>query len=81
MERWKEKRERAVKGKCDIGSLARVMRGRNIYTEVRKELRNSILLPTLTYRSETWTWNRAEQSACSGQKLSKRIIWHDKMRG
>ncbi len=30
--------------------------------EVKRGLRNSILLPTLTYGSETWTWNRAHQS-------------------
>ncbi len=45
-------RERSVKGMSVIGSLARVMRGRNVYMEVRRGLRNSILLPSLTYRSE-----------------------------
>ena len=39
-----------------------VMRGRNVSMEVKIGLRNIILLPTLTYRSETWTWNRAQQS-------------------
>ena len=33
-----------------------------MFKEVKKDLRNSILLPTLTYESETWTWNRAQQS-------------------
>ncbi len=48
-----ELRERAVKGKSIIRSLARVMRGRNVSMEVKRDLRNSILLPTLMYGSET----------------------------
>ncbi len=57
-----EVRERAVKGRSVIGSLARVMRGRDVSMEVKKGLRNSIFLPTLTYGSETWMWNRSQQS-------------------
>ncbi len=30
--------------------------------DVKRGLRNSILLPTLTYGSENWTWNGAQQS-------------------
>ncbi len=52
-----EIRERAVKGRSVIGYLARVMKGRNVSMEVERGLRNSILLPTLT-------WNRAQQSVC-----------------
>ena len=48
-------RERTVKGRCVIRSLARIMRGKNVSMEVKRGLRNSILLPTLTYGSETWT--------------------------
>ena len=44
-----EIRERAVKGRSVIGSLARVMKGRKVSMEVKRGLRNSILLPTLTY--------------------------------
>ncbi len=49
-----EVRDRAVKGKSFIGSLARVMKGRSVSMEVKRGLRNSILLPTLMYVSETW---------------------------
>ena len=38
--------------------------------EVKRGLRNSILLPTLTYGSETWTWNRAQQSRVRGVEMS-----------
>ena len=47
-------RERVVKGRCIIGSLVRVMGGRNMSMEVKRGLRNSILLPTLTHGSQTW---------------------------
>ncbi len=36
-------RERAVKGRRVIGSLARVMRGRNVSTEVKRDLRNRLI--------------------------------------
>ncbi len=52
--------ERAVKGGRVVGSLARVKRGRNVSMEVKRGLRNSILLPTLTYGSKTWMWNRTQ---------------------
>ncbi len=54
-----EVRERVVKGRSVIESLTRVMKGRSVSMEVKRGLRNDILLPTLTYGSETWTWNRA----------------------
>ncbi len=44
-----------------VGSLAGVMKGRNVSMDVKRGLRNSILLPTLTYGSENWTWNEAQQ--------------------
>ena len=59
---WRDglRNKRAVKGRCVIGSLARVMR-RNVSMEVKRGLRNSIVLPTLMYGSETWIHNRAQQ--------------------
>ncbi len=38
--------------------------------EIKKGLRNSIPLPALTYRSETWTWNRAQQSRVCAVEMS-----------
>ncbi len=54
-----EVRERAVKDRSIIGSLARIMKGRNASMEVKRSLRNSIFLSILTYGSEMWMWNRA----------------------
>ena len=38
--------------------------------EVKRGLRNCIILPTLTYGSESWTWNRAQQSRVCVVKMS-----------
>ncbi len=42
-------RERAVKGRSIKRYLARDMKGRNVSIEAKRGLRNSVLLPTLTY--------------------------------
>ncbi len=59
-----------MKGRSIIGSLARVIKGRNVFMEVKRGLRNSILLPTLMYGSETWACNRAQQSSVHAVKMS-----------
>ncbi len=46
---------RVMKGRGAIGSLARIMEGRNVSVEVEGGLRNSILKSTLTYGLKTWT--------------------------
>lgn len=38
------------------------VKSRNMSMEVKKNLRESIIVPTLTYGSELWKWNEAEQS-------------------
>ena len=38
--------------------------------EVKRFLRNGLLLPVLTYVSETWTWNRAYQSRVCAVEMS-----------
>ena len=65
-----EVRERAVKGRQVVGSLGRIMKGRNVSVDVKKGLRDSIVLPTLTYGSETWTWNEAQQSRIRAVEMS-----------
>ncbi len=62
MQTWRDgwRNKKAVKGRSVIRSLARVMKGRIVSMKGKRSLRNSILLPTLTYGAETWTWNRAQ---------------------
>ncbi len=59
-----------MKGRSVVGSLAGVMKGRNVSMDVKRALRNSILLPTLTYGSENWTWNGAQQSRVRAVEMS-----------
>ncbi len=59
-----------MKGRSVMGSLAGVMKGRNVSMEVKRGLINSILLPTLTYGSENWTWNGAQQSKVRDVEMS-----------
>ncbi len=56
-----EIRERMMKGRSVVDSLTGVMKGRNVSMDVKRGLRNSILLPTLTYGSENWTWTGTQQ--------------------
>ena len=47
-----EIKESAVKGRYVTGSLTRVIRGRNVSMEVKRGLRNTIILPTVTHGSD-----------------------------
>ncbi len=38
--------------------------------EVKRGIRNSVILPTLSYTSETWTWNAAEQLRIRAVEMS-----------
>ncbi len=51
-----------MKGRSVVGSLAEVMRGRNVSLDVKRSLRYSILLSTLTCGLKNQTWNGAQQS-------------------
>ncbi len=37
---------------------------------VKKGIRNSDILPTLSYASETWTWNAAQQARIRAVEIS-----------
>ncbi len=49
--------------------------------DVKRGLRNSILLPTLTYGSENWTWNGAQQLRVRAVEieLPERSVWSEDM--
>ncbi len=38
------------------------MRERTVSREVKKALRDSIIVPTVAYASETWVWNQSQRS-------------------
>ncbi len=68
-----------MKGRSVVGSLAGVMKGRNVYMDVRRGLRNSILLPTVTYGSENWAWNGMDgiESACCRDELPEKSVFSE----
>ncbi len=57
-------------GRSVVGLLAGIMKGRNVSIDVKRGLRNTILLPTLTYGLENWTWNGAQQLRVHTVKMS-----------
>ncbi len=68
-----EIRERTVKGRQVMRVLERVMKGRNVSIAVKKGIRNCVILPTLSYASETWTWNAAQQLHIRAVEMS--YLW------
>ncbi len=38
-----------LQGRKMVGSLGRIMKGRGVSMEVRRDLRNTVIVPTLTY--------------------------------
>ncbi len=59
-----------MKDRSVVGWLAGVMKGRTVSMDMIVGLRNSILLPTLTYGSENWTYSRAQQSRVCDVEMS-----------
>ncbi len=59
-----------MKGRQVVGALERIMKGRSVSTEVKRGIRNSIILPTLSHASETWAWNAAQQSRIRAVEMS-----------
>ncbi len=65
-----ESRERALQGGRVAGSLGRIMKGRSVSMEVKRDVRNTLILPTLTYASQTWTWNESLRSRVQAVEMS-----------
>ncbi len=38
--------------------------------EVKKDLRNTVIVPTLTHAGETWVWNENQMSRVQEEKMS-----------
>ncbi len=53
-----------------MGALEGVLKERSVSMVVKQGIRNSVILPTLSYTSETWTWNAAQQSRIRGVDMS-----------
>ncbi len=38
--------------------------------EVKRDLRNTVIVPTLTYASKTWVWNKSQRSRVQAVEMS-----------
>ncbi len=65
-----ETRGRTLQGRKVVGSLGRVMNGKSVSMEVKRDLSNTVIVPTLTYASETWTWNESQRSRVQAVEMS-----------
>ncbi len=71
MEAWKVRQEKKnVKGRKVVGSLGRMMKGRTVSIEVKKGLRDGIIVREVTYASETWVWNERQRSRIQAVEMS-----------
>ncbi len=50
--------------------MGRIMKGRSVSMEVKRDLRNTVIVPTLTYASETWAWNESQRSKVEAVEMS-----------
>ncbi len=46
------------------------MNGRSVSMKVKRDLKNTIIVPTLTYASETWAWNESQRSRVQVVEMS-----------
>ncbi len=50
--------------------MGRIMKGRSVSMEVKRDVRNTVIVPTLTYASETWAWNESQGSRVQAVEMS-----------
>ncbi len=62
-------RERALPGRKVVGSCGH-MNDRSVIMEVKRDLRNTVIVPTLTYTSETWAWNESQRPRVQAVEMS-----------
>ncbi len=58
------------KGGRVVGSLGRIMNDKSVIMEVKRDLRNTIIVPTLTHASQTWAWNESQRSRVQAVEIS-----------
>ncbi len=46
------------------------MNDRSVSMEVKRYLKNTIIVPTLTYGSITWAWNKSQRSRVQAVEMS-----------
>ncbi len=73
MQTWKYggrgAKESFARGKL-VEPLGCLMKDRTLNMEIKKALCDGIIVPTLTYASETWTWNEGQGSRIQAVEMS-----------
>ncbi len=72
-----EMRERALQGRRVVWSLGWITNGRSVSMEVKRDLRNTIIVPILTYANETWVCNESQRSRVQTMEMSdvEECLW------
>ncbi len=65
-----EARERAVQEMKVVGSLGCMMKERTVNMEIKKGLHDRIIVPAITYASETWVSNERQRSRIQADEMS-----------
>ncbi len=47
-----------------------IMNGRSVSMEVKRDLRYTVIVPTITYASETWAGNESQRSRVQAAEIS-----------
>ncbi len=50
--------------------MGRIMKGKSVSMEVKRDLRITVIVPTLTYASETWSWNESQRFRVQAVEMS-----------
>ncbi len=53
-----------------VGSLGCIMNGTSVSMEVKRDLRNTVIVLTLTYASKIWSWNESQRSRVQAMEMS-----------
>ncbi len=53
-----------------VGALGHIMSSRSVSMEVKRDLRNTVIVPTFTYASKTWAWNESQRSRLQAVEMS-----------
>ena len=53
-------RKRAIQVRKMIGFLECFMKWRTVTMEVKRELCDGIIVPTITYAGDIWVWNKSQ---------------------
>ncbi len=51
-----------------------MMKGRTVNMEIKRALHDSIIMPTLMYASDTWTWNETEISRIQASRQGRGVV-------